>query len=263
MDIKRIIVLFTACLCLIGVAAAYYVNISVPSSVILGDVIQLTGESNLPAGHSTTVTFSVGGAYPRVIAQKIVTIQSGGKFSTTFETKGLEAGRYKVEIQESGSYTYGSGSRTWRFIDVIDRSGELRLTSPMQQEFDGSLEIAGTIEAVKDEGIELSVQRGVVSVFGPEFIPTRAGAFSSSVEIDESGTYQIQLKDRSGYRWSFEVEVPAPATPTPTPEVTFTPLPTTPPPTTATPTPVPTTQSTPLPVALVLIALLFLFAKKR
>lgn len=216
MDLKKILALITGLCLLAGVASAYYVNISAPVRVSLGEEIRVTGESNLPPGHSTTVLFATSGSFSRTIAQKEVVIQSDGSFSTSFETKGLSKGTYKVEIQESGQYTYGSSSRTWRLFEIIDRSGELKVTSPATQLFEGTLRVAGTLENAGNEGVEITITSGGATVYGPTFIATANGAFSADVPIPKSGTYTVALKDRSDYRWTFDILVSLPATTTPT-----------------------------------------------
>ncbi|MDH7594131.1 MAG: hypothetical protein QHG99_07260 [Methanomicrobiales archaeon] len=223
MDLKKMLALMAGLLALTGVASAYYVNISAPARVSLGEVIEVTGESNLPPGLTRTVMFASSGNFPRVIAQKDVVIQANGSFSTSFETRGLSKGMYKVEIVEGGQYTYGSSSRYWRFVEILDRSEELKVTNPRTQLFDGTLEIAGTLQNAGDEGVEVIVTSGGETVYGPVYIATAMGAFSADVQISKGGTYTVVLKDRSGYRWTFDIAVTVPATPTPMP----TPLPTT------------------------------------
>lgn len=216
---KKVIALIGSILLLVGVASGYYVNLTVPEKVNLGDEIVVKGESNLPPGHSTTIIFASSGSFPRVIAQNEIVIQADGGFSTVFQTKGLSKGLYKVEIQESGQYTYGSNSKTWRIFEILDRSNELKVTSPLTQIYDGMLEIAGKLENAGDAGVEITVKLGAETVYGPVYISTRNGEFSAGVAIERAGTYGVTLKDSTGYRWTFEVtvspvETPVPATTT-------------------------------------------------
>lgn len=224
MGLKKVIALIIGLLMLVSLASAYYVNIVVPDKVSLGEDIVVTGESNLPAGHRTTIIFASSGLFSKVIEEREIVIQAGGNFSAVFKTNGLSRGNYKVEIRESGQYTYGSSSKTWRIFEIVDRTDELKVTSPKTQEYDGTLEIAGTLEKAGDEGIEMTITKGDETVFGPVYIATKSGAFSESVTIGSAGMYSVALRDRTGYRWSFDVVVATTETPTP---VTTTTAPTT------------------------------------
>jgi hypothetical protein len=212
MEGKKIALLLIFCCLLVTGAAAYIVTLSAPRTVNAGEPIVVSGSSNLPPGLTTTVTLSKKGS-SGIISQNEVTIQEGGNFTVSFATEALEEATYRVEIQESvNEYPYGSGSKTWLFVDVIDRRDELTVSSPRTQTFDGTLEVSGTISTVDDSGLRMEVIRGDVSVIGPTYIATRNGMFQEEVPIEEGGIYTVNLIDTTSYRWSIQFQVSVPTT---------------------------------------------------
>jgi hypothetical protein len=195
-----------------------------PKPYPAGEILYVNGTSNLPPGFSTEVALSrlKTSGY---ITHIPITIQGDGSFSFTVDTRTLKEGTYRLEVVEKTEFPYGSSSINWIFFDVIDRRDELTVTSPLTQDFDGTLDVTGSISTVGGQGLQLEVQQGGKTVYGPEYISTGNGAFDASVPIDTAGTYTVTLKDATEYVWtmSFSVNAPAPTTtltPPPTTSVT-------------------------------------------
>ena len=114
------------------------------------------------------------------VGRKTIVVQEDGTFSAAFDTKGLAAGDYTVEIIDpEHPNTFGGSSKTLQFLKLIDRSGDLRISSPLTQELDGSLDVSGAIDGIGGTGVQIQVKYGDATVYGPEYIRTDAdGRFS-------------------------------------------------------------------------------------
>jgi hypothetical protein len=219
MIMKKIALILLCSIILIGGASAYIITLSAPKIVYAGETLTVNGTSNLPPGFSSTVGLSKVKA-SGYVAEKQFTVQADGSFSLSFDTSSLEEGTYRLEVFESNEYTYGTSSITWLSVQLIDRRNELIVTSPLSQSFDGTLDVAGSISTVEDQGLKIQVQHGAKIVFGPEYISTNDnGAFDVQVPIDSGGTYDVTLTDSTDYPWSIQYTVQTPA---PTPTVTTT-----------------------------------------
>ncbi|MGC9435836.1 MAG: hypothetical protein ACP5C4_07120 [Methanomicrobiales archaeon] len=182
-----------------GVQAAY-VELSCPSRVTLGDTIGVRGESTLSPGFSTDVIFSWMEVTKKIIARHEITVQEGGDFATSFDTEGLDPGQYMVEIVDPTRDTFGSSSRTFQMVKVEDRSSQISITSPMTQEFDGTLLVEGAISGNTGTGVKIEVTGDPGVVFGPRYIATDTGGrFSQEVRITEPGEYEVSFSDQEGF----------------------------------------------------------------
>jgi hypothetical protein len=210
MFMKKIALLLLCSAILIGCASAYIITLSAPKTINAGETLKVNGTSNLPAGFSTEVTLSKVGSSV-TLNRKQITIQDDGSFTCSFDTTSLEKGTYRLEIPKNSEYSYGSGSTSWLFFDVIDRRSELTVSSPLTQTFDGTLDVAGTISTVEDGGLKVEVQQGVTIIFGPEYISTtKGGAFDISIPIEAGGSYTVTLIDSTDYTWSIRYSVISP-----------------------------------------------------
>lgn len=198
-----------AAMLLVSAASAAYVEINAPKEVSIGDPLKVTGTTlvegltkpSLNPGFSTEIIFySVKGTKSEV-GRKTIVVQENGLFSATFETRGLAPGDYTIEIIDpEPPNTFGGSSKTLQFLKLVDRSGDVRITSPLVQEFDGSLDIAGAIDGIGAAGVRIEVEFDETTVYGPEYIRTGAdGAFSATVPIQSTGTYRVILRDTKGY----------------------------------------------------------------
>ncbi|HOB17906.1 MAG TPA: hypothetical protein PKK74_04335 [Candidatus Methanoculleus thermohydrogenotrophicum] len=213
---------------LVSVASAAYVEINAPETVYVGEPLVVTGTTvtggltkpTLNPGFSTDVVLYRIKHSKSEVDRKTIVVQEDGSFSATFDTRGLAAGTYTVEIIDPDyPNTFGGSSKTLQFLKLVDRSGDIKITSDLNQEFDGSLDIAGAIDGIGNAGVRILVEHNGTTVYGPEYIRTDAnGAFSVTVPIPGAGTYHVTFSDTRGYIGTTEFVVTGAPTPTETQE---------------------------------------------
>ena len=274
---KRILLIALFLLCIAGTASAYQFYLSCPESVQVGLPLKCSIDSNLVAGTTFDLAFYQSGYTATPISRQSVTIQDTQATQyKLFDTKGLPGGQYKLEAQFRGNdeSSLSSDSKTWQLPVLIDRSGEITITSPMNQNMDEALRIEGYIAKIGNDGVEIAVRGPDGVIFGPQWIGTKiniqsgAGVFTQQVVVTKPGEYDVTFKDAKGYIGVVTFKVSAPVTTTPTSLPATTPVITTRPPTTVPTTmPIPTKSPlSPLPLvaALGLISVLsVILAKKR
>jgi hypothetical protein len=234
-------------------------------------------DSNLPAGTTFNLAFYQSGYTATPISQQSVTIQdSHATQYRLFDTKGLPGGQYKLEAQFNGNdeSSLSSDSITLQLPVLIDRSGDITITSPMTQSIDEALRIEGYIAKVGNDGVEIAVRGPDGVIFGPQWIGTKinmqsgAGVFTQHVAVIMPGDYDVSFSDAKGFVGVVTFKVSAPVTTAPTTLPLTTPVITTRPPTTV-PTPLPTPTKSPLSYFTVIAAfgiigmLSVILAKKR
>jgi hypothetical protein len=274
---KRILLIVLFMLCIAGTASAYQFYLSCPESVQVGLPLKCSIDSNLPAGTTFDLAFYQSGYTATPISRQSVTIQDNQATQyKLFDTKGLPGGQYKMEAQFKGNdeASLSSDSKTWQLPVLIDRSGEITITSPMTQNVDEALRIEGYIAKIGNDGVEIAVRGPNGAIFGPQWIGTKlnvqsgAGVFTQYIAVTAPGEYDVTFRDAKGYIGVVSFKVSAPVTMTTTTLPATTTVTTTRPPTTI-PTTIPTTKTSPLsPVTLVaalgLIGVLsVILAKKR
>jgi hypothetical protein len=249
-------------MCIAGTASAYQLYLSCPESVQAGLPLKCSVDSNFPAGTTFDVVFYQSGYTATPISRMSVTIQENhATLYQLFDTKGLPGGQYKVEVQFIGTEEgkLSSDSVTWQLPKILDRSGDITITSPMSQSVNEALRIEGSIIKLGNDGVEIEVRGPDGRIFGPQYIGTKvdlrsgAGVFTQKVTVTGPGEYDVYFRDAKGYIGIKTFTVLAPATPTPT-SVPTTAVVTTRPPTTI-PTALPTTTQSPLSPVSVLAAL--------
>jgi hypothetical protein len=255
---KRIILLALCLACIVGTASAYQLYLSCPDSVQVGIPLKCSIDSNLPAGTTFDVVFYHSMYTATPLDRKTVTIQehAGDMTAPTiyllFETKGLAGGQYKVEAEFDGSEggKLSDDSDTWQIVELVDRSGDITITSPTSQPLSEALRIEGSIVKLGDQGVQLEVRGPEGRIFGPQYIGTKenqrdgSGVFTQKVTVTGPGVYDVYFADTEGFIGIKTFNVQAPATTAPTP-VHTTAVITTRSPTTV-PTPLPTTAKSPL-----------------
>lgn len=260
---KRILIIVLFLLCFAGTASAYQFYLSCPESVQVGLPLKCSIESNLPAGTTFDLAFYQSGYTATPISKQSVTIQdSHATQYKLFDTKGLPGGQYKMEAQFRGNdeSSLSSDSKTWALPVLIDRSGEITITSPMTQNMDEALRIEGYIAKIGDDGVEIAVRGPDGVIFGPQWIGTKinvqsgAGVFTQQVAVTKPGDYDVTFSDSKGYIGVKTFTVSAPITTVPTTVPVTTPVITTRPPTTV-PTPLPTATKSSLSFVTVVAAL--------
>ena len=258
---KRILLIVLFLLCFAGTASAYQLYLSCPESVQVGLPLKCSIDSNLPAGTTFDIAFYQSGYTATPISRQSVTIQDNQATQyKLFDTKGLPGGQYKVEIQKIDESRLSSDSKTWQLPVLIDRSGDITITSPMKQNVDEALRIEGYIAKVGNDGVEIAVRGPDGVIFGPQWIGTKinvqsgAGVFTQHVAVTMPGEYDVTFSDSKGYIGvkTFKVSAPVTATPTTIPATTL--VTTSRPPTTV-PTPLPSPTKSPLSFVTVVAAL--------
>ncbi|KUG20531.1 hypothetical protein ASZ90_009731 [hydrocarbon metagenome] len=213
-------------LLLVGSASAAYIEFSAPEQVRVGVPLVVEGTSVPPGfsdptlnpGFSTEIVFYYTPYTKREVARSTVIIQQDGTFQTVFETAGLEKGQYALELIDPDRKTFSSSSTIRRTLTLIDRSGDLTITSPLTQDFDGSLQVAGRVKDLNSRSVQIRVEDASGIVFGPEYVLTDSvGAFALDVPIQGGGTYQAFFYDGGEYVDAREFLVTEPGEPAVTP----------------------------------------------
>jgi hypothetical protein len=251
------IILALCIILLVGPVAAYDFSLSCPSPVQAGIPINCSVEStDLPPGTSFNLVLYEAQYTSTEITSQMVAIQPSHEPQIfLFDTTGLPAGQYKIEAQFQGTMpsTLQTGSITTQLVTLVDRSGEISITSPITQDLANALQITGSISKEGSAGVQIEVQdEDNSTIFGPTWVGTTAdptnqnGEFSQLVPVNSPGEYQVFFTDSQGFigKVVFNVNSPVTQTPTTMPEVTFPVVTTTVPPTI--PTPWPTTTKSPL-----------------
>jgi hypothetical protein len=261
-DMKRIILIALCLLCIVGSASAYQLYLRCPESVQVGLPLNCSVDSNFPAGTPFGIVFYQSSAYTSTpLSRQNVTIQENhATIYQSFNTKGLSGGQYKVEalLSRTDEEKLSSDSMTWQLPKLIDRSGDITITSLLSQTFNEALRIEGAITKAGDKGVEVEVRGPDGVVFGSQWIDTKlriqdgAGEFTQQVNVTHPGDYDVTFKDAKGYIGVKTFKVVPAATPVQTTVPTATV--TTRPPTTA-PTSSPTTTQSPLSPLTIIVAL--------
>jgi hypothetical protein len=260
---KRILLIALCLACIAGPASAYGLYLDCPASVQVGIPLKCSIDSNLPAGNTFDIVLYHSQYTATELSRQPVTIQEDKNTQyRLFDTQGLPGGMYKVEVQQlkRGEEGLSSDSVTYKLVQILDRSGEITITSPVTQTLEEALRIEGSIDKLGNEGVKIEVRGPEGRIFGPDFIGTKAdikndaGIFTYRVPVTSPGTYEVTFNDTKGYIGIKKFTVAGPPTPEPT-TVATTVLVTTSLPPTTTPIPLPTTTQSPLPLPLVLGAL--------
>lgn len=197
-----------AAMMLVGTASAAYISFSAPQTVYVGDTLEITGTTivgglpkpSLDPGFSTEIILYALKPGKSEVGRKTIVVQQNGEFSTTFDTSGLKAGDYSIELIDPTQTTFGSSSKVQQITTLVDRSGTLTITSPSNQDFDGTLDIRGAIADLGDAGVQIEVEHDGAVVYGPKYAATgKDGAFSVEVPICAGGAYEITFSDTKGY----------------------------------------------------------------
>jgi hypothetical protein len=260
---KRILLIALCLAGIVGTASAYGLDLDCPSSIQVGLPLKCSIDSDLPAGNTFDLVMYRSQYTATEINRQSVTIQADKNTQyRVFNTEGLPGGMYKIEIQlksTGGEESLRSGSVTYQLVNVLDRSGEVTITSPETQTLEEALRIEGSVDKLSNEGVQIEVRGPEGRIFGPQYIGTKteikndAGIFTYHIEVPGPGIYEVTFSDPKGFIGIKSFEVAAPPTPEPTTVPTTVPTTTLPP--TTVPTPLPTTTQSALPLPIVLGAL--------
>jgi hypothetical protein len=197
MIMNRFVLLMLGLLFLVGCAAAYQVTISAPESVSVGKPLLVNGTTTYGIGTPINVIL-----YQQVTANTEVQRKTGyvltdGTFRVVFDTTGLKKGTYKVEVPLEGL----GDSITTRLVRLVDRTDEIVLSSPQEQQFTGTLTVAGLAQGNRNTGIQVEVTDPAGErILGPQYIGTTTrGYFSVAVPIAKTGVYEVSFTDSQGF----------------------------------------------------------------
>jgi len=220
---KKIVLAIMGLLFLSGSVSAYQVNIDVPDTLTVGKPLIVNGTTTFGIGTPIDVDLYFQLTTSTQVDHQTVYVQSDRTFRVIFETTDLKKGLYKVEVPVTGQ----RDAYTMRLVNLVDRSDEISLTSPLQQPYSGKLYIAGSLSMDKNSGVQIAVYDSDNNpVFGPQYVNTNyLGMFSADVPISQPGDYEVYFTDSSGYIGSRLMSVVGGATVTTVPTRVATTLP--------------------------------------
>ncbi len=211
---KRIAWILLGAVVLVGVAQAAYVEMNAPGTISVGQTLQVSGDSlgTLTPGFSTQLIFYRVDSTKTAVNETMIVVQQGGVFSASFITSGLQAGQYVLELVDPTGDTFGGSAKTLLFVTLIDRQNEITITSPLTQPFNGYLSIQGSISTALNNGTQIRVDHNGATIFGPIYLGTNNGAFSTDVNpgpisITEGGNYTAYFSDSKSYIGSAQFTV--------------------------------------------------------
>ena len=213
---KRIGLVTLLLILLVAGAQAYLVTIDTPAEVQAGAPLVVAGTTTFPAGTLIDIVlypteFSV----PSEIGRKTVVVDETKTFVVSFPTTELQAGQYKVEAQVAPELasSLGSGSVLWKLVQIIDRSNEIILTVPKDQNIREALLIEGNI-------VNSGVTTIRLEIAGPKdfFIPPvnvrtttqmgqKDGHFSAKINVTDLGNYYVSFYDPKGFMATIKFSV--------------------------------------------------------
>lgn len=216
---KRIAWILLVGMFLVGAAQAAYVEVNAPDKITVGQTLQVSGSSlgTLKPGFSTDLIFYKVTSTKTEIARTRIVVQEGGVFSASFQTDGLDAGKYLLELvdpQPGGTDAFGGESKNQKFVTLINRQVEITITSPLSQPFTGLLSIRGSVSTAGNNGTQLRVDYNGETVYGPVYIATLNDGFSTDIPITEGGTYTAFFSDSQSYIGSVQFTVSQPVSTT-------------------------------------------------
>ncbi len=195
--------LFVLVLATVGTASAYSISITAPTTLYSGEPLLVNGTSNLPPGTSVDIVFARELASSKELDRVTVTLQGERiPFNISFITTGYPGGQYKVEVMPIAGFSFLSDSVSLRPLRIIERSGEISLSSPLEQYPAGALQVDGYLTGNHKNGCRVEV-RGPDNdtlVFGPADLATDTnGYFSQKIPVPGPGMYRASLSDDHGY----------------------------------------------------------------
>jgi hypothetical protein len=205
---KRIILALLSLALFFGAVQAYVITIDAPAELQSGAPLEVTGTTTFPAGTQFDIIFyRTQFTTPELVDRRMIVVDGTKAFDASFPTTNLPAGQYKVEIQflkDPGS-SLGSSSVTLRLVNLIDRSGEVILTVPKDQNLDNALLIEGYIPDIGVGTITLKIDGPKGYSLPDQNIRTtttlgsKDGYFSKKVDVTEPGNYYVNVYDSKGF----------------------------------------------------------------
>ena len=220
---RRILFFLLSTVLFCGAVQGYVIFIDAPDELRAGAPLLVTGNTTFPTGAQfDIIRYRTQFTTPEEIARRMIAVDESKEFDATFPTTGLQAGKYKVEVrflQDPGS-KLGSDSVTLQLVNIIDRSGEIVLTTPREQVLPEALLIEGYIPNLGVATITLKISGPGGFSLPDQYVRTTTkpgkidGWFSYRVPVTEPGNYYVEIYDRGGFMATirYAVEAPAPVT---------------------------------------------------
>ena len=191
-----------------GAAQAYIVTFDAPAEILAGAPIEVTGSTTFPAGTQfDLILYKIQSSSPEIIDTRMIIVDESKTFDASFPTTNLPAGSYKIEVQflqDPGS-SLGSSSVTVREVTLIDRSDEIILTVPKEQNLNEALVIEGYIPDIGVATITLNIDGPKGYSLPDQNIRTtttlgsKDGYFSKKVDVTDPGNYYVNVYDSKGF----------------------------------------------------------------
>jgi hypothetical protein len=191
-----------------GAAQAYIVTFDAPAEILAGAPIEVTGSTTFPAGTQfDLILYKIQSSSPEIIDTRMIIVDESKTFDASFPTTNLPAGSYKIEIQflqDPGS-SLGSSSVTVREVTLIDRSDEIILTVPKEQNLNEALVIEGYIPDIGVATITMKIDGPKGYSLPDQNIRTtttlgsKDGYFSKKVDVTDPGNYYVNVYDSKGF----------------------------------------------------------------
>ncbi|MBN1432803.1 MAG: hypothetical protein JW931_08525 [Methanomicrobiaceae archaeon] len=205
---KRIAFVLLIMAAITASASAYIFTFEVPSTVNKGEDIYLEGTSNFPAGTTLKLALYQQTGTINELERNTIIIQDEGYWSTNFDTSELPTGTYKIGVPTEYTTNFGSSSVFYQMFEIIDRTSEIRITSPLVQEYNGKLAITGRSTTRGDAGVELLVEGPYGIVFPRQWISTdSSGNFNEDILIENDGLFEAFFYDNKGLVSKVDFEV--------------------------------------------------------
>ena len=228
MRISVIILVILAACALSGTASGYLISFEAPSWVSAGEPIPVTGTSTFPPdAQGSIIAYRVmPGNMPVSVDYQVFTIGPDGAWSVSFDTDGWTPTSYKLEVTKNSDYPLGSSSVTFRYVEVVDRSGDIEVTTPQTQQYRyGNIAISGVAQSHAGGTILVDVFDSAGNDTGGTIFVTVAadGSFAFRCSVPGPDTYTVRYSDETGLLTTGEVTVIPAADETPASTVTAVP----------------------------------------
>jgi len=205
---KRIILSLLFLALMTGAAQAYIVTFDAPAELQAGAPIEVTGSTTFAVGTQfDLILYKTQFSTPEIIDRRMIVVDESKTFDASFSTTSLPAGMYKIEVhflKDPGS-SLGSSSVTVREVRLIDRSSEIVLTVPKEQDLKDALVIEGYIPNIGVATITLNIDgpKGYSlpnqNIRTTTTLGSKDGHFSKKVNVTDPGNYYVNVYDAKGF----------------------------------------------------------------
>jgi len=194
---KQIVLLLLGLGFLVAGVSGYQIFINAPDNLSVGLPLVVNGTTNYGIGTPLDIVLYLQITTSNEIDRHTVYVMSDNTFSTVFDTSGLRPGPYKVSVLATGA----SDSLVSRQVTIIDRTGEISLTSSTTQPVDNAIHLAGNMANDAGTGVQITVTgAGNGVLFGPSYVGTdKYGGFVLNVPVNQPGDYLVTFADPLGF----------------------------------------------------------------